>query len=481
MPCKKMLIQVFCENYQKLVWQAIGMVGNKEDALDVLQDVALAILNIDDDQEISAPITYLRMSIKNTALNYHRRGKWSVPTDPEILTEKQAASDVGTTQDYVELKDSLEELLGSFQPPLRTAFIMRYVESYTLEEIAQDLNIRPNTLAQSFKRMRTKITKSAASILLLLPVLPAVFMDFGSFDKGQQEQWQKHFKLLRENPHILDHAYVLRRSEIERIYNSGFPSLREFIAQTKARYTQLPREAWAEFDAALAAVEAKQKDKHAPMRRKNTIGQILRHRGLAIACAVLILAVTFFACLPSGRALAKEIFSIVVHIIEDRIHFGKANPSYQDDTQGNGVVVLAEPTQPDEQPATASYPSFLEFHKQTGLVPLIIDSDKCKPVSIQLSKSSDTGSTLETQYLYDTKLKVGIIQRWDSKADLSVQSKDSSFQQRTILGDKILYYSIDAADKSFNGYAVLDDSMLMIGAQSGVDMDSILNLLKAYQ
>jgi fructose-1,6-bisphosphatase/inositol monophosphatase family enzyme len=46
------------------------------------------------------------------------------------------------------------------------------------------------------------------------------------------------------------------------------------------------------------------------------------------------------------------------------------------------------------------------------------------------------------------------------------------------LGDIELYHSIDPVDGTFNGVSLLDNSIIMIGAENGVDVDKLLKLLE---
>jgi len=90
----------------------------------------------------------------------------------------------------------------------------------------------------------------------------------------------------------------------------------------------------------------------------------------------------------------------------------------------------------------------------------------------------DIGVMLMTEYQTSDALAVNMIQEWGSEVNSSTHVKGATFQKAIIMDGKELYHVIDPIDGTFSGTAVLDDSLLDIGAEKGVDVEALIDLLK---
>jgi len=75
-----------------------------------------------------------------------------------------------------ELREYLERAIDELPPAFRTVFIARAVEGLTIEETADVLNLRPETVKTRLHRARTRLRKSLET--QLGPALTTAF----SFD-----------------------------------------------------------------------------------------------------------------------------------------------------------------------------------------------------------------------------------------------------------------------------------------------------------
>lgn len=476
MPNKKRLIYEFVDNYDALARQAVGMTGNKEDAQDVLQDVALSLLGLSPElDEIISPIAYIRTTIKNTALNYLRTESKTIPTNPEVLNQTNR-DDSAYQVNLIEMTDWVNKQLASFSQRDRLAFVMHYIEGYPLVDLAREMNIPYESLKKTFMRMRKKATATLLSSSMILLLMPVLLSSFGDLGRRRTSEMDERFAYLREYPFLLDDAYVITGTEIDRIISSGFPTVRQLVEQAKTKFA-LPDEAWAEFDAAIAMVEQRS---HSAKHRagRTAFGTwIARHKKLAVACAIVLILTGFFTLIPTGRALAAQFYGFVVSIIEDRIRISNTMPSYETDASGNTAIVVTDFPDPQATAFQTNYTSIEDFTADTGLTPVTVQADTANCENIFYVTNRRIGKSLTIQYAMKDGRHVSLLQIWDEDMDITTRIEGVQYKQKEILGGKLLYYATDPKDKTFNGIAVMGDSVLEIEAEDGVDIDQLLNSL----
>ena len=298
-------------------------------------------------------------------------------------------------------------------------------------------------------------------------------------------RWRKFIKI------ILDHPFfeyrpnkILSWSEASRIFNSGFPTIEETIVAAKARY-QLPSEAWLDFEAAIIKHRAMKQHPISIIKRAllSLKSYISNHKRVAVFTAVLILILSFFTLAPTGRALAKEFFNMIIQVIEDRIEITNENPTYEDSVYDDNIDEKYIPKDDNddhynEVDGMISYPDIKHFVEETGLIPITLKADWLTCQTINYLDTKDIDRTLNVQYSTSDGLAVSVTQIWYTDDDYSARIADVEYEKSIILGDKELYHAIDPVDGTFNGVSLLDNSVIMIGAESGVDVDKLLKLLK---
>lgn len=288
-------------------------------------------------------------------------------------------------------------------------------------------------------------------------------------------RWGKFKRIFLKNP------YIMPRSQAERIFRTGFPAFEEMIEGAKERFS-FPIEAWADFDEVIAARAKKEKGSVKFLRVLQTsVSRIVSHKKLVIVCLIVILTISFFTLIPVGRSLAKEFFDMMIRVVDDRVIVENRNPDYQDVEYGDTVIIEQEDdTDTDMQPIAKAFSNMDEFIEEVGFQPVVIQGGWCEYSSIELLSNSDLGQSLTTKYVDENGLQLTVIQRWNSNTDISFISEGVGFEERPILNDIVMYCTIDQYDHTFSGVALLDNSILMVGAEDGADIELLLDSLGEY-
>lgn len=156
---KRILEQLFRQHYSKMVRLAIVLLGDDEEAEDVVQDV---FLRIADDDVPPEKGNYLLAAVRNACLNrirqmqLHEKVKNLLPVEEEtdlqpIDKRQERLDDIASFVD-----EQLEE-------PHRSIFHLRFDDDMTIAEIARRLGLNPNTtykyLAQSIQHIKNHFRK----------------------------------------------------------------------------------------------------------------------------------------------------------------------------------------------------------------------------------------------------------------------------------------------------------------------------------
>ena len=150
----KELEQLFRQNYSKMIHLARVLLGNDEEAEDVVQDIFLRVADSD-----FAPQNdrYLLTAVRNACLNRirqmrtHDRVKGLMPMDDD--------TDVQPVDRLLERLDDIAAYVDrQLEEPHRSIFHLRFDDDLTVAEIARRLGMNPNTaykyLVQSLQQIR---------------------------------------------------------------------------------------------------------------------------------------------------------------------------------------------------------------------------------------------------------------------------------------------------------------------------------------
>ena len=166
---QRILEELFRQNYSKMIHLARVLLGDDEEAEDVVQDIFLRLANSDiafhfDEQPSGSPKSsnYLLTAVRNACLNkirqkkLHERVKVLMPIDDE--------ADLQPIDKQLERFDNIAAYVNEqLEEPHRSIFHFRFDEDLTIREIARRLGLNPNTtykyLMQSIQQIKNHFSK----------------------------------------------------------------------------------------------------------------------------------------------------------------------------------------------------------------------------------------------------------------------------------------------------------------------------------
>ena len=156
---KRILEQLFRRNYSEMIHLASVLLGDDEDAEDVVQDIFLRVADSDIPPKNDS---YLLTAVRNACLNrirqmqLHDKVKGLMPIEDE--------ADLQPIDKRLERLDDIAAYVDKqLEEPHRSIFHLRFDEDLTVSEIARRLGLNPNTaykyLMQSIQQIRHHFEK----------------------------------------------------------------------------------------------------------------------------------------------------------------------------------------------------------------------------------------------------------------------------------------------------------------------------------
>lgn len=144
------------------------LMGNKDDALDLLSDLLIEIYENPKMQDALDPVPYFKTTLRNKAYNIMKKNSGMVLYAPDMLpgVEPRLYADAGQEhEDILTRQEWRNRLLESYSPEMADAFLRCYVDGYSVKELAAARNMSENALSQQFRRMRKKMRHEFAWVL----------------------------------------------------------------------------------------------------------------------------------------------------------------------------------------------------------------------------------------------------------------------------------------------------------------------------
>lgn len=156
---QRILEQLFRRNYSEMIHLASVLLGDDEEAEDVVQDIFLRVADSDIPPKND---NYLLTAVRNACLNrirqlqLHDKVKGSMPIEDE--------ADLQPIDKRLErLEDIVAYVDEQMEEPHRSIFHLRFDEDLTVSEIARRLGLNRNTaykyLMQSIQQIRHHFEK----------------------------------------------------------------------------------------------------------------------------------------------------------------------------------------------------------------------------------------------------------------------------------------------------------------------------------
>lgn len=161
-------LEILYERYKKYVYTlAYRYAGNKEDALDLTQEVFVSIFkSLDNFKEELSILPWVKRITVNKCLNFVRDRK-------EALSLNQTIDDGSEMQDlirspetteskvqYLDTKQALDAAIIKLPPEERMAVILRHMKGMKYEDIARTMDVPLGTLKTLLHRGRKTIKES---------------------------------------------------------------------------------------------------------------------------------------------------------------------------------------------------------------------------------------------------------------------------------------------------------------------------------
>ncbi len=296
---------------------------------------------------------------------------------------------------------------------------------------------------------------------------------------------EKTRTLLRDQLYRVDDLFVRSEKEAAALAAQCTVSARTLVMRAEANST-LPAESWAGFYRALDEA-----DKRAlggwRVKLRDAMYSIRKHRRAALTSLILALILAFFTLVPAGRAIAEGIFNYVVTIFDSQLQIDQADEKALYEQRGYDVPETLTPEKIAEYGYDADgnlimekepihYDSVAAFDSANGLDAFELVSTQLTCVEVTENNHIMTGKSLFTSYRTADNLTVNTTEKW-YKGDGQTTTFRGDVQQRTVLDNRTMQYAIDSENGSFDGVVLLDNSILTIYADKGVDLDLIWDLL----
>ena len=265
-----------------------------------------------------------------------------------------------------------------------------------------------------------------------------------------------------------DTDFAMSRATAEqRLEQEGYPDIDQVVERVKTK-ADWPDEILEELKNNVMAVRSSRK------RRKLStafFGFLQRHHGLATACAVVLVFCTLLALFPESTTLAWQVYAAVIQVSDDKL---KVQPLIQHENEADAGPADGQHGAQSGETVVQLFPSAHEFTETTGRTPFMLNASHYSCKKIEYIKDRHGVEQLCIHYAHDGG-EILTTQIWNSADDMLVNT-DSRFLQFPLGDERVLYYSIDEDDGSRAGIVVLEDCMLMIGADASLPIQEFLGL-----
>ena len=163
------LIDAYVIHHEELAAMAIALTKNLHTAKDILQELALSLLEREFlAEEVRSPLPYLRRMLKNVYYNRCILERREYSVDPENMHHLRESKTRFYSMEYGQLMAELRANLKRFSRETQDAFLAHYVDGFSINELAQQLGTTPNALSQQFKRIRRRLSKMDPVLWMVL-------------------------------------------------------------------------------------------------------------------------------------------------------------------------------------------------------------------------------------------------------------------------------------------------------------------------
>jgi RNA polymerase sigma-70 factor, ECF subfamily len=154
--------QPLVQRYQDSLFRvACALVLDPDAAADIVQDAFVrAYANLARCHDRRRFRFWLLATLRNRGLDYLKeRRRRDLSLSDEAVVRRAEASDVAgsDTAERIRLRRALDAALARLAPPIRETFVLRHVEHYAIDEIAELLELTPSAVKMRLHRARLQL------------------------------------------------------------------------------------------------------------------------------------------------------------------------------------------------------------------------------------------------------------------------------------------------------------------------------------
>ena len=151
-PVETGLAGLYERHYEVVFRTALRVTGRPADAEDVLQTVFLRMLSQGEQAEATRrPAAYFRRAAVNAAVDLLRRRAVRAETEYD-----DAAPHAAVESGHL-LKEQLRRAIGNLERDDAALFLLRFVEGFSNQELAESFQIEKNNVAVRLHRIRLRL------------------------------------------------------------------------------------------------------------------------------------------------------------------------------------------------------------------------------------------------------------------------------------------------------------------------------------
>ena len=143
--------QFYKKHHPSLVAYAVYLIGSKEDAIELVNDVFVSVWKKRETLEIADSLKpYLFRAVKNRCINHHQKKVIPLHDISDIDTESSIQTDQA-----LHLKDRMqqvESILQLLPPKCKQVFMMSRIDELSYKEIAEFLDISIKTVENQMSK-----------------------------------------------------------------------------------------------------------------------------------------------------------------------------------------------------------------------------------------------------------------------------------------------------------------------------------------
>jgi RNA polymerase sigma-70 factor (ECF subfamily) len=153
--------------YQKRVLRmVIGMVGDLDNAMDIVQESFIRAWQALDRFDVSQPFyPWLSRIATNLSINHIKKASRQTSLNNEVIERADNAPDPLAKLQLEENNHRLMQAIGELPEQYRIVFVLRTFEELSYEEIAEQLDIAPGTVDSRLYRARRLLVEKLGELL----------------------------------------------------------------------------------------------------------------------------------------------------------------------------------------------------------------------------------------------------------------------------------------------------------------------------